>query len=86
MIEKDDWRLHGQDRYLKSETLYYRNYKVIAKEREHDHCEFCWRKFTEDGDMDSINSGYTTSDNYRWICSDCYEDFKDIFNWNLVTE
>lgn len=46
---------------------------------DHDHCEFCGTKFSEN-EID-IKNGYTTEDGYRWICSNCFEDFKNEFNW-----
>ncbi len=74
-----DWRLQGQERYLAGVALRRKKYTRYREDWEHDHCEFCGRKFsTREGDL---NDGYVTSDNYHWVCNDCYEDFKAVFNW-----
>jgi len=31
-----------------------------------------------------LNSGYTTADQYRWICTDCFDDFQDQFLWRVA--
>ena len=47
MIDKDDWRLRGQEDYLSGKVLYFRTWKAPKKEWDHDHCEFCWDKFSD---------------------------------------
>lgn len=44
MIDKNDWRLQGQEKYLKGVTLYLKKYIKIGDAWDHDHCEFCWAK------------------------------------------
>ena len=80
MIDKDDWRLSGQENYLSGKALYFRKWKAPKKEWDHDHCEFCWEKFSDY--PDTLHEGYTTEDNYYWICPTCYNDFKEMFKWN----
>jgi hypothetical protein len=29
----------------------------------------------------ALHAGYTTADNYRWICAQCFADFADMFDW-----
>lgn len=78
----NDWRLRGQEKYLAGVELSWKKYKPYREGWDHDHCAFCWRKFsTSEGD---ISEGYTTKDEYHWICKNCYEDFKDKFRWKLV--
>ncbi len=68
-------RLAGQEAYLKGAVLVKAGYAPFSARWEHDHCEFCWAKFSlRDGDL---HEGYCTKDRYRWICQDCYEEFKD---------
>jgi hypothetical protein len=31
-----------------------------------------------------LQEGYATEDNYRWICEECFEDFKDLFDWKVM--
>ena len=45
----------------------------------HEHCEFCMCKITNQMDK----ACYTTKDEYRWVCIDCFSDFKDRFNWKI---
>ena len=75
----EDWRLQGQEKFLMGATLSRKKYVKYRDNWEHDHCEFCWRKFSErQGDT---NEGYVTTDGYHWVCDDCFADFKESFNW-----
>ena len=77
-----DWRLQGQEKYLKNATLRRKSWSQIPKGPDHDHCEFCWAKFAAESLIpDALHEGYATLDNYRWICPNCFEDFKDRFQW-----
>ena len=82
---KDDWRFTNQDRYLKGVVLRKKIYKSYSDSWDHDHCEFCWNKFMEDclNLKDCSTSGYNTKDGKRWICKECFEDFKDLFEWDV---
>lgn len=76
-----EWRLQGQEEYLNGVSLSLQNYKKYRDDWEHDHCEFCGARFSEQpGDL---NVGYATSDYYRWVCEDCFEDFKCRFEWKV---
>lgn len=86
MSEKKDWRLSGQERYLKGVPLIWKAYKRYSDSWDHDHCEFCWAKFSEEPAPDLLTEGYSTLDNYRWICEHCFEDFRDLFEWRTETD
>ena len=74
-----DWRRQGQKQYLAGIKLIEQKYRLYRPGWDHDHCEFCWAKFSlEPGDLDG---GYSTEDCYSWICPDCYEAFRDEFKW-----
>lgn len=47
MADTSDWRLQGQERYLKGVALALRKYQRFAPNPswDHDHCEFCGAKF-----------------------------------------
>lgn len=45
-MKPDDWRRQGQERFLKGVKLMYRNYYPYRSGLDHDHCEFCGRKFS----------------------------------------
>lgn len=82
-----DWRLQGQERYLRGIQLSHQNYSKYHVESDHDHCEFCGRKFTAiKSDEDSVQHGYVTSDNYHWVCDECFNDFHLQFKWTVVSE
>jgi len=84
MIDKNDWRLQGQEKYLKGVTLYLKKYIKYRDVWDHDHCEFCWAKFSIEGHSGDLDEGYATKDNYHWICERCFGDFKDIFQWKII--
>jgi hypothetical protein len=80
---KNDWRLTNQENYLKGITLQWKKYKIYKEDWDHDHCEFCWGKFTEEKVKNTLNEGYATDDNNHWICKQCFDDFKKMFNWEI---
>jgi hypothetical protein len=76
---EQDWRLQGQD-WLREELLRYQAYAPAKAGSEHDHCEFCWTPFRSRAQSGAASEGYVTQDR-RWICETCYEDFKLMFDW-----
>lgn len=82
-MDLQDWRLQGQEKYLKGLNLYFRKYKKFSQRWDHDHCEFCNAKFCEISDTDCHTEGYTTENNYYWICNDCFSEFKIYFGWKV---
>ena len=85
IIKTDDWRLTGQEDYL----LFAKLKEVIPSdyiktldnpEYFHEHCEFCMTK-PEDNKEQKF---YCTLDNYRWICEECYNDFKEKFRFEKL--
>ena len=81
-VDSSDWRLQGQEKYLKDKTLHFIKYSDRKTKTDHDHCEFCSAKFS-DNDIDDLHTGFSTLDDYRWICETCFNDFKEIFNFKL---
>ena len=77
----NDWRLRGQERYLQGVSLTKSEYKPYRDGWDHDHCEFCNAKFSMTIDQ-CQTEGWSTLDKYHWICSSCYEDFKEEFEWS----
>jgi len=83
MIDKHDWRLTGhQANYLHGELLRYAPYRPPRPGWTHDRCEFCWTRFAPQKREGCASEGFHTED-HRWICESCYEDFKVIFDWRL---
>ena len=77
-----DWRLHGQENFLKNVSLVRQQYRKYRDDWDHDHCEFCSAKFSEN--PTDLNVGYSTLDSYHWVCEECYNDFHRLFQWKLV--
>jgi len=77
----DDWRLTDQEDFLKDVSLKHTIWKLKDAEWDHDHCEFCFAKFSEK--KADLHQGYCTLDEYHWICDECFEDFKDMFEWKV---
>ena len=79
----NDWRIQGQENYLKGVKLITHPYNAVSG-WDHDHCEFCGAKFSNnEGDL---HFGYSTMDSYYWICKDCFNDFKEQFEWITESE
>ena len=81
MPNPNDWRRQGQEKYLKGSKLSLKGYSPFREGWEHDHCEFCGAKFSLN--EEDIKEGYSTEDGYRWICIECFNDFKDEFFWQV---
>jgi hypothetical protein len=79
----DDWRLQGQERYLGGVMLHRATYHRPSPVWDHDHCTFCWAKFMEADDLEILREGYTTDDEYYWVCPTCFEDFRELFGWSV---
>ncbi len=77
----DDWRIQGQERYLHGATLVRKQYKAPRADWDHDHCEFCWAKFSKC--VNELEVGYATLDERHWICETCFRDFQERFGWTV---
>jgi len=88
MAEAPDWRLRGQEHYLTGAALVHRPYRRYAVNPmwDHDHCAFCWAKFTLQEHPDVLHQGYATPDDYFWICERCFEDFRHQFGWRIIAD
>ena len=80
----DDWRRLGQERYLLGARLSLRPYVQYRDSWDHDHCSFCGRKFSNS--VGDLHDGYVTDDRMHWVCSECFEDFRDEFGWHSNSE
>ena len=79
----NDWRLQGQGKYLFGKTLVHKKYADRTTTTDHDHCEFCSDKFSSTI-ANCLTEGYTTTDDYHWICENCFNDFKNDFKWTTI--
>jgi hypothetical protein len=86
MTQQNDWRLTGQEQYLLGKTLRRAQWSTNKETWDHDHCAFCWEKFTTQSSENAPNvelSGYVTEDGRHWICGDCFRDFREQFRWQV---
>lgn len=81
MLDKNDWRLVNQKEYLMDAQLIKTEYKAIEDYSDHEHCAFCWDKFSEN--HGELSVGYRTKDGRHWICEECFNDFKEEFNFSF---
>ncbi len=79
-----DWRLQGQEKFIQGKILYWRQYKKYRETWDHDHCLFCGAKFKVKEFPDVLHEGYSTADQYYWICKECFDDFQEQFHWELA--
>jgi hypothetical protein len=82
MVEKDDWRIVNQEKYLMGKTLIFTHFRQPNEDWDHLHCIFCWDKFSESAE--DLHAGYATLDAKYWVCPCCFEDLKDRFQWKLL--
>ena len=80
----EDWRLNGQERYLKQDRFRRATYRAHSPTWDHDHCEFCNAKFAERDSADVLREGWQTEDEYRWVCDACFEDFREAFGFESI--
>jgi len=83
MPTPDDWRRDGQEAYLSGLEFQFKKYEKKSERWNHDHCEFCFAKFMENPNEDTLQQGYASNDNYRWICEECFNDFLPEFKWHV---
>lgn len=85
VVATGDWRLTNQMAYMKAATLAWRTYVPPSESWDHDHCEFCFAKFLPaPAGPDVEVAGYVTlDDSERWVCKRCFDNFRDLFAWNV---
>jgi hypothetical protein len=52
----------------------------------HEHCEFCWKTFSLADSSEVLKEGYTTEDDYYWICIPCFDRFREAFRWQIIQD
>jgi hypothetical protein len=77
----DDWRRQGQEKYLIGVKLLLTDYYPPSDKWDHDHCEFCGKKFSLNNDV--LKKADTSEHHYRWICEESFNDFKEEFKWKV---
>jgi len=75
----------GQQEWLTDRTLVFRGWQPLRPGWDHDHCVFCQAEIAAENEHVQFTAGYVTADdNYSWICTPCFEDFKTDFRWTVV--
>ena len=86
---EQDWFEHcckpGNYDYMIGKELLYKKYVAPSSSWSHDHCEFCWARFSESLE-DDLHEGYTTEDYYYWVCKECFRLFSIVFRWKIKTD
>jgi hypothetical protein len=83
MPTDNDWRLSFQTERLHGVRLVRKAWTQTRPDWDHDHCSFCWAKFGDAKHAEYLHEGYATVDDYDWVCSTCYNDFRARFQWQL---
>ena len=78
-IQKD-LREQGQEKYLSGLVFEKKRYQKYSETWEHDHCEFCNAKFSEDPSLECFHEGFSAKENYYWGCENCFDFFKEKYN------
>lgn len=76
-VDQGDWRRDGNDG-LRNTRWFWSTWKAPRPDWDHEHCEFCMAKFSETM-PDTLREGYCMLGTDRWICADCFADFKAEF-------
>jgi hypothetical protein len=74
----NDWRITNQLEFLKRAHLIQSKYIQPHENWDHDHCKFCSEKIDA-----STELAICTTDYRKWICLECFADFKEAFEWVL---
>lgn len=77
----NDWRLTNQMNYLYQKKLIKGMFKPYREGWEHEHCAFCSERIDS-----STTLAYSTEDRYHWICPECFNDFKTMFEWEVIDD
>ena len=81
MVEKDDWRLLNDVEHLKSKYINPTDGEEISKHAPHlKSCSFCMEQVRNN----PRNWWYVPEDISCCICEECFNDFKEIFEWKLL--
>ena len=92
MVEDDDWRLDIGGSNWEGRKFVFMQYWRWSETWDHDHCCFCAATFMLDSsDPEVLTEGYAEIETsgrvgYYWVCSICFDDFKDRFAWFVESD
>ena len=77
-------RPQSQEQHLVGLVLAFKRYSTRSHSLIPDSCECCGIEFVEKATKPGVLSeGYATEDKLHWVCSDCFDDLKDRYRWQL---
>lgn len=50
---------------------------------DHEHCSICFEKISDDPRCQCETSGFYCKESGDWLCANCFNDFKERFNWTI---
>ena len=74
----------GQDKYMKNIAFTRMTLEESEYEAFFEHCEFCYAVISELPMCRHV--GYYTGKYTYWVCEDCFDRFKEEYNWQMVDE
>ena len=81
MIEKKDWRLLNDVEYLKNKAINPTDGEDITQYVKYlKKCIFCWEEVKDT----PYQCWFIPEDLSCCICEECYNDFKELFNWKKL--
>ncbi len=76
----NNWHLTNQMNYLYQKNLIKGTFKLIVKAGSMNIVLFVLKK------MIIPTLAYSTEDRYHWICPECFDDFKTMFEWRIIED
>lgn len=68
-----DWRLNGQEAWLRGRSFLRRRYPEPDGMWDHSHCVFCWQRISTYPEDEG--EAYASLDGRWWICCACFREF-----------
>ena len=87
MNNNTDWRLGpDENRFLDKFEWQKKPWTQTRPHWDHDHCSFCGVEISASDEQGVLHEGYTTEDEYHWVCETCFVDFTPEMNWKMKKE
>ena len=76
----------GQERYLAGRRMRFTSWTPYRAGWDHDHCDFCSTEISDDrtGHAEYDEAWVTSDDSYKWVCPNCFDDFRERFKWVVI--
>lgn len=78
-----DWRVDLLENVSDTHGMLFEPKNFIAQSSsDHIHCSICFKTICG-GNSVYNNSGFYCKESGDWLCKQCFNDFKDQFDWKL---